>query len=133
MRPAILFLGRSEQYYYRKAIRREEALQYSLAGGGAWLNLTRAVGKLQTSHAHQSTQNDLAHRTGCARVPRNGCARSYGRVTVSTHACRGRCFDAVSSCGHARWVFCIQIEAKTSKTLSRSQESAKILPIHANY
>ena len=129
MRPAILFLGRSEQYYYQKAQRREEALQYSLAGERGWLNLTRAVGKLQTSHAHQSTQNDLVHRTGCARAPRNGCARSYGRETVSTHACCGRCFDAVSSWGHARRVWCILIEATTSETSIQSLESAEIKPM----
>ena len=133
MRPAILFLGRSEQYYYEKAPGREEALQYSLAGVGAWLNLTRAVGKLQTSHAHQSMQNDLAHSTGSAILLRKGCVRSYGRKTVSTHACCGRCFDAFSSRVHARRVWCILIEATTSKTLIESPESAAIKPIHGNY
>ena len=128
LRPAILFLGRSGGYYFGKAFRREEALQYSLAGDGGWLNLTRAVGKLQTSHAHQSMQNDLAHSTGSARLLRNGCVRSYGRKTVCTYACCGRFFDDNSSWLHARRVWSILIEAAACKTSSGSQESVEMQP-----
>ena len=52
-RLAILFLGRSGGYYYEKASGREEAPRSTLAGDGGWLNLTRAVGKLQRWQAHQ--------------------------------------------------------------------------------
>ena len=112
MRPAILFLGRSGGYYYEKAWRREEALQYSLAGDGGWLNLTRAVGKLQTSHAHHSMQNDLAHSTGSARLLGNDCVWSYGRKTVCTCACCGRFFDDNSSWLHARRVWSFKSKQK---------------------
>ena len=126
MRPAFLFLGRSGGYYYEILKRREATLQYSLADDGAWLNLTRAVGTLQTSHAHQSMLKNLAYFTGSARVPKNGCVRSYGRKTVSTYACCGRCFDDNSSSLHPRRVWCIRIEAAACKTSSGSHESALI-------
>ena len=128
MRPAILFLGRSGGYYYQKAQRREEASRPTFAGDGGCLNLTRAVGKLQTSHAHHSTQNDLAHSTGSARVLRNGCVRSYGRKTGSTYARCGRCFDDNSSWLHPRRALCILIEASACKTSSGRHETAQIEP-----
>ena len=40
-----------------------EAPRLTLAGDVGCLNLTRAVGKLQSSHAHHATQNDLGHLT----------------------------------------------------------------------
>ena len=84
--------------------RRVEAPRPTLADDSGCLNLTRAVGELQSSQALHSTQNDLAHLTESARTLRNGCVGSYGRESVSAYACRGKCFDDNSSCLHARRV-----------------------------
>ena len=43
---------------------------------GGFSNLSRAVGELENSGARQSMQNDLAHLTGSARLPMDGCAGS---------------------------------------------------------
>ena len=43
---------------------------------GGFLNLSRALGELGSSGAHQSMQNDLAHLTESARFPMNVCAGS---------------------------------------------------------
>ena len=43
---------------------------------GEFSNLSRAVGEIESSGAHQSMQNDLAHFTESARLPIEGCAES---------------------------------------------------------
>ena len=82
VRLAILISARSDEYYYRKAVRRDRLLSAMLAGAVGYLNLTRAVDKLQSSLAHQSIGNDLLHSTGSARVCRDSCIMSYIRNTV---------------------------------------------------
>ena len=60
VRLAILISGRSGGYYYRKAHWRDHVLSVVLAGAVGFLNLTRAVGKLQRWQAQLRIQNDDA-------------------------------------------------------------------------
>ena len=57
---AILISGRSGGYFYGKRWRRDRVLSVMLVGAVGFLNLTRAVGKLQSSQAQQASQNDHA-------------------------------------------------------------------------
>ena len=43
---------------------------------GGFSKLSQALGELESSGAHQSMQNDLAHLTESARLPISGCAWS---------------------------------------------------------
>ena len=60
VRLAILISGRSGEYYYRKAQGRDRVLSAMLAGDVGFLNLTRAVGKLQSSRAQILVENSHA-------------------------------------------------------------------------
>ena len=60
VRLAILISARSGGYYYRKAPGRDRLLSAMLAGAVGFLNLTRAVGKLQRWKAQLRIQNDDA-------------------------------------------------------------------------
>ena len=59
-RLAILISVRSGGYYFRKAQRRDRLLSAMLAGAVGFLNLTRAVGKLQRWQAPILVGNDHA-------------------------------------------------------------------------
>ena len=70
VRLAILISGRSGGYYYRKAVRRDRLLSAMLAGAVGFLNLTRAVGKLQRWQSQILAGNDHARLLIAGEVSR---------------------------------------------------------------
>ena len=51
-------------------------IQFCIFLSGGFSNSSQAVGELESSGAHLSMQNDLAHLTESARLPISGCAWS---------------------------------------------------------
>ena len=59
---------------------------------GGFSKLFQALGELESSGAHQSMQNDLAHLTESAGLAINCCVQGYDRKSAPADACRGRSF-----------------------------------------
>ena len=78
------------------------------------------MGKSQSSQAHQSMQNDLAHRTESARVLIDGCSVSSDRKTSYVYACFGLYFDDNSSCRQSEELRFSQMKASAFMIAAQS-------------
>ena len=75
-----------------------------------YLNLTRAVDDLQTSHAHQWLRNDQRRRSVCTRAPDSGSVVTYERKSDHTFELAdsypnlARARDKLHSCYTHCWI-----------------------------
>ena len=51
-----------------------------MIGAHAYLNLTRAVDDLRSSHVYDALSNDQPHRSACTRAPDSGCIVRYDGI-----------------------------------------------------
>ena len=72
------------------------------------------MGKLQSSDAHHSMQNDLARSTECARELTNGCVESNVQKTFWVYAYGKLCFDDDSSFRPAMKLRCSEMNVTAS-------------------